>query len=125
MIAVAAVSAALAAPACGGGGPSDDAREAVEGFAVAVREGDYEAVCRRYLSNQIRRRLTDQGGCASRVKALVGSAGARAFDLEVVSVKVDGDRARVRVRTTQAGRSATATLALVEEGGAWHVAGLP
>jgi hypothetical protein len=120
-----AVSAAAFAPGCGGGGPSDDVSSTVKGFASAVRDGNYRAVCGRYLSNEIRQKLTDQGGCESRVKTVVGAAGARAFHLEVVSVKVKGTRARARVRTTQAGQSATASLALLKEGGEWHVAGLP
>jgi hypothetical protein len=125
LIPMAAALVLVAAAGCGGGGPSGDVSDTVKGFASAVRDGDYRAVCERYLSNEIRQKLTDQGGCQDRVKTVVGAAGARAFQLEVVSVKVRGTRARARVRTTQGGRSATASLALLKEDGEWHVAGLP
>ena len=101
----------------------DEVRDRIEGFAEAMKEKDYEAVCEDHLAGDLKARVQLVGGCVEVIRRAAGS-GAQRFDFEVGSVEVEGDRATARVQRSRGGGTGETTVPLVKEAdGEWRLAG--
>ena len=120
---VAGIVLALTA-GCGRASPAEQVRSTVEGFAGAVARRDYQALCDTYLSTRLIGGLESAGlPCEAAIRPEVGST--EKPTLEIRSVDVRCDRARVRVHTTAANQPPSDdTLALARERGRWRIASL-
>jgi ketosteroid isomerase-like protein len=118
---------ALALAGCGGDdgpAPEDEVRGAMAGFARATAERDVQALCDRVLSRGLVARV-EQAGLPCEQAMRIGLQEVRRPTLEVLDVRVEGDRARARVRTGAQGQAASEdTVQLVREDGRWRVASL-
>lgn len=119
---VLAVAAALLA-GCGkdSATPEDEVRAAVEGYAKAFAERDYQALCDTYLDPKVIASLERSGlPCESALRPQVSAT--RNPKLAITSVKIDGKVARVVVHATADGEPPTdQTLALVETKDGWRL----
>lgn len=116
---------------CGGGGGSDPepvtgaSKQVVEAVAELERatvERDFAAICDELFSDDARSRA---GGddCAASLRS--GSAGVREPRIQLLSIRIDGERASVRVRTSAASQaSVDETIELVREDDRYLIAAL-
>jgi ketosteroid isomerase-like protein len=118
-VALAAVLALVAG--CGKTTPEDEVRSAVQGYAKAFAERDYQALCDVYFDPKVVAGLERSGlPCESAIRPKVSST--RNPKLTIRTVSVDGDTAKVQVHTTATGELATDdTLALVKTAGRWRI----
>lgn len=121
-IAVAATILALLAGGCGEEAtPRDEVRAAVEGYAKAFAERDYQALCDVYFDPKVVAGLERSGlPCEAAIRPKVSTT--RNPKLRIRRLTVTGDRAKVEVHTTADGEAPTdQTLALVKVRGAWRI----
>jgi hypothetical protein len=118
---------------CGGGGGDGGSSESakrfdgerqkvaqvIEDFETASHDGDAKRVCDDVLAKRDR-----PANCERDVKAALGKGASRKIDLEVKSVRINGDKASARVAITGAGRSQATTYPLLKEGGKWRITGV-
>lgn len=100
----------------------DGIEESLERFVDAVRAGDAETICDDLLSASVIERIEGTGGdCAEDfVPATLGDA-AGDYDLVLLSLDVDGDRAMARARATTGGETRENPQPFVREGGEWKL----
>ncbi len=127
---VSATLLALALASCGGAvstgnfkGPSKAVAERISDFQSDVTSKDEKKLCNRDFASAVRARLQAAGSTC--VAALGKQLGAITdFELSVSSIAVHGKGATARVKSTWSGKQRTATMQLVQEGGAWRIATL-
>jgi len=102
----------------------DRARATVERFGTAVVTRDYPLICRDLLASRLRETLQQAGvPCEQALRTGLGEV--RSPTLRVVGATVEGDDARVDVRTGAAGQpSSEDALRLVREDGQWRITAL-
>jgi hypothetical protein len=127
-------TAAIGVAGCGGddsgGGGDDDSqiRDTVTNYAAAIAEKDGDKAC-DFLTKSAREQVEaagkamDAGDCGEVLEQATEQASdeerEQLKDVEVVSVKVDGDRATVQVK---AGDDTGDPSTLVKEDGEWKIA---
>jgi hypothetical protein len=126
--------AAMGVAGCGGddsGGGGDDEsqiRDVVSNYAVAIADKDGDTAC-GFLTESARKAVESAGealdanGCAEVMEKATAEASDderdQLKDIEVTSVKIDGDRATVQVKAAgETGDPST----LVKEDGEWRIA---
>ena len=129
-IAPAAAALALAISACGSAPQEsasrfkgDEARvaELVDNLAAAGRVGDARKICNEILAPQLVTEIKSAGGdCVTEMDRAIEDASD--YDLQVRSVKVNGDTATAQVRQGDTGD--TATFSFVKENGGWRASAL-
>jgi hypothetical protein len=123
--AAAALAAAALVAGCGSG-PSDQDQVArtVNEFARASAGHDYATLCSRILAPSLISQVTQIGlPCEKALRRGLGNV--RDARLSIGAITVDGDRARVQVRTSAAGQKPSSdTLQLAKVRGSWRIASL-
>jgi len=103
-------------------GASRQVLEAIDRLERATLRGDFAAICDRLLTPEARERAG--GGDCIRLLRSTG-AEVRRPDIRVLSIRIDGERADVRVRTTAEGQAPVGeTIELVREGDGYRIAAL-
>jgi hypothetical protein len=93
----------------------------VDALANAGSRQDAERICTEILAKQLVAELKSAGGdCQTEMDRAIKDASD--YDLQVVSVKVNGPNATAQVR--QGDKGAVATFTFVKEGGAWKASAL-
>lgn len=112
------------APSATPSSPEEEAVvDALQRYATAVREGDETTLCRDVLSSASLEAIERLGADCERdfIPAGVG-AEPKPYRLEVLSLRVEGDRAEAAVRVTMAGGEIREeTQPLVREEGEWRI----
>ncbi len=113
----------VAATGCGQE-PPEQVRSAVERFASASAQKDYQELCREILAPDLVERVRSVGlPCEAALE--VGLGAVREPTLEIVSIEVADDQALARVRTGAAGEQPSEdSIRLVREDGDWRIASL-
>ena len=121
---------ALALSACGAAtstqnnkfkGEQQDVVKVVDALANAGSRGDADKICKDILAKQLVTELKSAGGdCVTEMDRAIKDASD--YDLQVTSVKINGDNATAQVRQGKDGQVATFTF--VKEGGAWKASAL-
>ncbi len=117
----------VGAAVCGcGGGPSDEeqVRSTVDAFGRATAAKDYRQICDRLLAPQLVEKVRSVGlSCEAALKRGLGDV--RDPKLTIGKVTVNGESARVEVRTSATGEPATrGALKLTRLRGQWRIASL-
>ena len=103
------------------GAPKEVTKTVVD-LQTATQARDYRRICDDLLSRDAKKRAGGKD-CAKLVRSTAGDV--RRPRITPLSIRVRGDRADVRVRTTARGQSAIEdTIRLVREGGSWRIAAL-
>jgi hypothetical protein len=126
-------TASMGVAACGGddsGGGGDDQsqiRDVVTNYAAAIADKDGDTAC-GFLTESARKQVEaagealDADGCGEVMEKVTAEASDEdrqdLKDAEVVSVKVDGDRATVQVK---AGEDTGDPSTLIKEDGEWRI----
>ncbi|HEV2814638.1 MAG TPA: nuclear transport factor 2 family protein [Solirubrobacteraceae bacterium] len=122
LIAAALATAALLA-ACGGD-DEGDVRETLDAFAEATAKKDYQRMCDDLLADE----LIDQirkVNLPCEVALRTGLEDVEKPKLEIRSVKIDGDTASARVRSSAANQEPSEDVVrLVKAGDDWRIASL-
>lgn len=108
-------------------GPDSDkqVREALDRYAEASRDKDYQTLCDDLLSDELVQRIRS-AGLPCEVALRTGLEDRRNPTLTVLGVEVNGDQALARVNGSAAGEvPATTTYRLVKEDGDWKIATPP
>ena len=122
---IAALLAVLAATAVGCGaaqssqdfsGEEADVAEVVEEFQAAAQEDEAGRICREILSSGLARQLGDR--CERTVDTAIEDTDT--FEVNAQSVRIEGQRARVRVETGRDG-DRQELLELVRQGDDWRI----
>jgi hypothetical protein len=116
----------LALGACGGDDDEDDVEQTVRDFVRASSEPDPETLCGEIVTQEFLEQATGATGDGAEEECrrqLEDTSGVKAELLEVRSIEIDGDRARVRALIRTQGRARTQTLRLEEEDGRWKLSG--
>jgi hypothetical protein len=93
----------------------------VDALASAGSRQDAKRICTDILAKQLVAELKSAGGdCVTEMDRAIKDA--TDYDLQVVSVKVNGPNATAQVR--QGDKGAVATFTFVKEGGAWKASAL-
>jgi hypothetical protein len=124
------IAAALALSACGTAKTSSDVKfsaaqqevaDVVDKLAKAGQRHDASTICNDIRAKQLLNQLKSAGGdCETEMKDAI--ADATDYDLQVRSVKVEGDNATAQVRQGDHGKVATFTF--VKENGGWRASAL-
>ncbi len=118
---------AVVAAGCGGEDaptPEDEVRSALTAYADATAKRDEQRLCDRLLSRDLVTRV-QRAGLPCEQAFRVALEDVRDPKLEVQSVKVAGERAEARVRTSATGQAPSVdTVRLVREAGSWRIASL-
>jgi hypothetical protein len=124
------IAAALALSACGTASTSDDVKltgaqkdvaDLVDKLATAGQRHDASTICNDILSKQLLTELKNAGGdCETEMKDAISDA--TDYDLQVRSVKVNGNNATAQVRQGDDGKVSTFTF--VKESGGWRASAL-
>jgi hypothetical protein len=102
-------------------GAQQDVVKVVDSLASAGSRGDAERICTEILAKQLVTELKAAGGnCVTEMDRAIKDASD--YDLQVTSVKLNGDDATAQVRQGKSGQVATFTF--VKEGGAWKASAL-
>ena len=103
-------------------GAPKEVTQAVAGLEVAIRDRDFKRICGELFSRSARERAGGED-CAQLVRSTAGNV--RRPKISQLSIRVRGDRADVRVRTTAQGQAAIEdTIRLVRERDSWRIAAL-
>ena len=124
------IAAALALSACGTASSSSDVKftgaqkdvaDLVDKLATAGQRHDASTICTDILSKQLLTELKTAGGnCEDEMKDAISDA--TDYDLQVRSVKVNGNNATAQVRQGDDGKVSTFTF--VKEAGGWRASAL-
>ena len=96
--------------------------EAIDRLERATRRRDFAEICDELLSKEARERAGG-GDCTRLLRSTAGDV--RSPDITVLSIRIEGDRADVRVRTTADGQAPVdETIQLVREGDGYRIAAL-
>src|SRR3954466_1202552 len=102
-------------------GAQQDVVKVVDSLAQAGSRGDADRICTEILAKQLVTELKSAGGdCVTEMDRAIKDASD--YDLQVTSVKVNGNNATAQVRQGKSGQ--TATFTFVKEGGAWKASAL-
>jgi hypothetical protein len=102
-------------------GAQQDVVKVVDALAQAGTRGDAERICTEILAKQLVTELKSAGGdCIAEMDRAIKDASD--YDLQVTSVKINGNNASAQVRQGKDGQ--TATFTFVKEGGAWKASAL-
>jgi hypothetical protein len=102
-------------------GAQQDIVKVVDSLARAGSRGNAEQICNEILAKQLVTELKSAGGdCIAEMDRAIKDASD--YDLQVTSVKVNGNNATAQVRQGTDGQ--TATFTFVKEGGAWKASAL-
>ena len=102
-------------------GAQQDVVKVVDALAQAGSRGDAERICTEILAKQLVTELKSAGGdCVAEMDRAIKDASD--YDLQVTSVKINGNNASAQVRQGKDGQ--TATFTFVKEGGAWKASAL-
>jgi hypothetical protein len=120
------IAAALALSACGTASSSNDVKftgaqqdvaDVIDKLAAAGQRHNAATICDDILSKQVVAELKSAGGdCEDEMKDAISDA--TDYDLQVRSVKIDGNNATAQVRQGDKGKVATFTF--VKENGDWR-----
>lgn len=122
LVAVAIVGAVLALRPEPNDG--DAVSEALESYAAATREKDYQTICDDLYAKDLVDRVK-AAGLPCEVALRTGLGSRQNPQLTVLGVEVNGDQALARTRTTAAGEpTSTDLVRLVKENGGWRIASL-
>jgi hypothetical protein len=122
---LAALGAVFALGGCGGGPPdTDQVRSAVLAFGRATAAKDYARLCDDVLAPKLVEQVKSAGlSCEAALEQGLGAV--QDPKLTIGRITVDGDSARVQVRTSARGQSPSQdTLKLARVGGRWRIASL-
>ena len=129
-VALIAAVLALALTGCGAAsstqnskfkGAQQDVVKVVDSLAQAGSRGDADKICTEILAKQLVTELKSAGGdCVTEMDRAIKDASD--YDLQVTSVKINGNNASAQVRQGKDGQ--TATFTFVKEGGAWKASAL-
>ena len=120
-----ALATAVALGGCGGGPTdTDQVRSAVVAFGRASAQKDYGRLCGDLLAPQLVEQVKSAGlSCEAALER--GLGGVKEPKLTIGRVTVDGDAARVQVRTSARGQAPSQdTLKLTRVGDRWRIASL-
>jgi hypothetical protein len=107
-------------------GPDDDkqVREALDTYAKATRDKDYQTLCDSLYATDLVERIRS-AGLPCEVALRTGLQDRQNPRLEVRAVEVNGDQALAKARASASGEvPAVVTIRLVREGDDWRVASL-
>jgi hypothetical protein len=111
---------------CGDAGPTpeEQVRSTVTEFGRATVAKDYQALCDHILAPALVEKVTSIGlPCAAALEQGLGAV--RDPQLTIGTVKVDGEKASVEVRSSAAGEEPSKdTLKLVNVHGSWKISSL-
>jgi uncharacterized lipoprotein YmbA len=120
------IAAALALSACGTASSSNDVKftgaqkdvaDVIDKLAAAGQRHNAASICDDILSKQLVAELKSAGGdCEDEMKDAISDA--TDYDLQVRSVKINGNNATAQVRQGDKGKVATFTF--VKENGDWR-----
>jgi hypothetical protein len=119
-----ALAVAALALGCGRESEEDQVRTTLDEFAAATANKDYQALCDELFATKLVEEVRQTVACEL---ALKNSDLARAQKpkLEVLRVKVDGEKATADVRTSAANqRPSRDTVELIREGDDWRIISL-
>ena len=129
-VALIAAVLALALTGCGAAsstsnskfkGAQQDVVKVVDSLAQAGSRGDADKICTEILAKQLVTELKSAGGdCVTEMDRAIKDASD--YDLQVTSVKINGNNASAQVRQGKDGQIATFTF--VREGDAWKASAL-
>ena len=104
--------------------PEGDVRATLEGFAKAVLERDYQALCDRYFSPSLITGLERSGlPCEAALRPEISATNEPR--MRIGAITVEGTTARAEVRTEAANQPPSDdVVALKLEEGAWRIAAL-
>ena len=129
-VALIAAVLALALTGCGAAsstqnskfkGAQQDVVKVVDSLAQAGSRGDADKICSEILAKQLVTEIKSAGGdCVTEMDRAIKDASD--YDLQVTSVKINGNNATAQVRQGKNGQ--TATFTFVKEGGAWKASAL-
>jgi hypothetical protein len=104
-------------------GESKAVAQEIDDWNSAASKHDDKHICQQDLSSALVAALNRaKGGCQEAVRHQLDAADS--FTVSVQSVSVNGNQATAQVKSPRAGHDRIDTLALVKEGGRWHLAGL-
>ena|SRR5689334_12795790 len=102
-------------------GAQQDVVKVVDELAQAGSRGNAEKICNDILAKQLVTELKSAGGdCVTEMDRAIKDA--TDYDLQVTSVKINGNNATAQVRQGKNGQVATFTF--VKEGGTWRASAL-
>ena len=102
-------------------GAQQDVVKVVDALAQAGSRGNAEKICNDILAKQLVTELKSAGGdCIAEMDRAIKDASD--YDLQVTSVKINGNNASAQVRQGKDGQVATFTF--VKEGDAWKASAL-
>ena len=107
-------------------GPDDDkqVREALDTYAKATRDKDYQQLCDSLYATDLVERIRS-AGLPCEVALRTGLEDRQNPQLQVQAVEVNGDQALAKARASASGEvPAVVTIRLVREGDDWRVASL-
>lgn len=100
----------------------EEVREALDRYAAATRDKDYQTLCDELLASELVERIRN-AGLPCEVALRTGLENRRNPRLEVLSVEANGDEAVARVSGSAEGEvAATVDYRLVREEDAWRIA---
>jgi hypothetical protein len=118
------LAAALSPAGCGSTSDSEQVRAVVERFGAASVNKDYQRICDELISVALVAKV-EKIGLPCEIAFKRGLSDVRNPRLKVRSVRVNKDRAFVKVHTTATGQKASDdTMKLVREHGEWRIASL-
>jgi Putative lumazine-binding len=117
------VAAALVA-GCGRESSEEQVRSSLDRFAQATAEKDFQTLCDDVFATKLVEEVRRSVACELALKnSSLGEA--EKPKLEILSVKVDGDRATADVRSSAANQPASQdTVELIREGDEWRIISL-
>ena len=129
------LAAAAATAGCGPGagqdsteefsGPAREVVATVEALQEAAGARDAQAVCSNLLATSIQDALrASRTPCADAVEDALAAADVVELQVPRGGVRIEGDRARVRVEVGREGATDTASFVMVREGRNWKLAGI-
>lgn len=96
--------------------------EAIDGLERATRRRAFAVICDELLSKEARERAGG-GDCIRLLRSTAGDV--RSPEIRVLSIRIEGERADVRVRSTAEGQAPVdETIQLVREGDGYRIAAL-
>jgi hypothetical protein len=120
----AALVAAVAPSACGGGDDPEEVRATVREFVRATSERDADAFCGRLVTREFLEQVTGATGDDARDACRSQVRGLRRVEVELIrieKVSIDGDRATATTLLQTRGRTQPQVFRLRKEDGDWRM----
>jgi hypothetical protein len=103
-------------------GAEKEVAQTISDLQSHVTGGEQKKICSEDLSAEVVQRLGGQKACEAVVKEQVNEIDSTELDVE--SVKVDGENATATVKSVYGGKKRLRTLTLKKEGDRWRIAAL-